>query len=154
MTFASAELEAGWGCVERRLDALVSLVSELDLGALNWRPPAVHGNSIYVLATHTIESTRFNLLGLLCGRTQGRDREAEFRAAGESAAAIEASWRELRAVLRECLATVAPERLEETLEHSQHGPITGRGVLLLMVTHTAEHLGHAELTRDLLAASR
>ncbi|MDP9352215.1 MAG: DUF664 domain-containing protein [Chloroflexota bacterium] len=44
-------------------------------------------------------------------------------------------------------------RLEEEIEHPRRGRITGREVLLVVARHCAEHLGQAELTRDLLEAS-
>jgi hypothetical protein len=33
------------------------------------------------------------------------------------------------------------------------GEVTGREVLMLMARHAAEHVGHAELTRDLAVAA-
>lgn len=151
--FASAELEAGWGYVERRLDALVALLAGRSAEELNWRPAAPEANSIYVLATHTIANARQGLLGVLCGGSDDRDRDAEFRAAGDSTEPIEQRWRELRAELGACLAALPPERLDEALTHPRQGELTGREVLLQVATHAAEHLGQAELTRDLRAAS-
>jgi hypothetical protein len=152
--FASAELEAGWGYVERRIDALVALVAGRSAEELNWRPTAPEANSLYVLATHTIANARQGLLVVLCGEPDERDRDAEFRAAGDSTEPIERRWRKLRDELRDRLAALPPERLDEALAHPRQGELTGRQVLLLVATHAAEHLGQAELTRDLLAASR
>jgi len=90
---------------------------------------------------------------VLCGGSDDRDRDAEFRAAGDSTEPVERRWHELRAELRERLAALPPERMDEALTHPRQGAMTGREVLLLVATHAAEHLGQAELTRDLRAAS-
>ncbi len=151
--FASAELEAGWGFVEQRIDALVALLDGRSAEELNWRPAAPEVNSIYVLATHTIANARQGLLVVLCGGADDRDRDAEFRAAGDSTEPIEQRWHDLRDELRASLGALPPARLGESLTHPRQGEMTGRQVLLLVATHAAEHLGQAELTRDLLAAS-
>lgn len=43
--------------------------------------------------------------------------------------------------------------LNETVEHGWRGPIARREVLIVVARHAAEHLGQAELTRDLALAS-
>ena len=35
------------------------------------------------------------------------------------------------------------------MKHHWRGEISGREVLIVVARHTAEHLGHAELTRDM-----
>ena len=152
--FASAEVEAAWSSISRRIDALVALVAGRDATDLNWRPPAPEANSLYVLATHTIANARQGLLAVLCGQADDRDRDAEFRAAGESGDPLERYWQGLRSEMRDCLAELPARRLDEGLVHPRQGELTGRETLLLVATHAAEHLGQAELTRDLLAASR
>lgn len=152
--FASTELEAGWGFIARRIDALVALVAGRDAEDLNWRPTAPAANSLYVLATHTIANARQGLLVVLCGHPDDRDRDAEFRADGDSTEPLEQGWRELRAELLDRLAALPPARLDEKLQHPRQGEMTGRETLLLVATHAAEHLGQAELTRDLRDANR
>jgi hypothetical protein len=45
----------------------------------------------------------------------------------------------------------APEAwLDQHYTHPRRGDMTGREILIKTVRHAAEHLGHAELTRDLL----
>ena len=150
--FASAEVEAAWDSVSRRIDALVALVAGRSADDLNWRPPAPGANSLYVLATHTIANARQGLLAVLCGRDDDRDRDAEFLAAGDSGDPIERLWRALRPEIRDSLAALPAARLDETIVHPRQGELTGHETLLLVATHAAEHLGQAELTRDLLAA--
>ncbi len=152
--FASAEVEAAWNSVSRRIDALVALVAGRGADELNWRPPAPEANSLYVLATHTIANARQGLLAVLCRHDDDRDRDAEFLAAGDSGQPLERYWHALRSEIRDSLAALPAARLDETHLHPRQGELTGRETLLLVATHAAEHLGQAELTRDLLAASR
>jgi len=135
------------------LDRLVGCLSDLDDRGLNWRPPAENANSLYTLAVHTLANAEENLLGVLCGQTMGRDREAEFAARGAAPRDVEERWRELRGCLARALAELPQTRLEEQIQHPRRGPVTGREVLLVVARHCAEHLGQAELTRDLLEAS-
>ncbi len=135
------------------LDRLVGCLSDLDERGLNWRPPAENANSLYALAIHTLANAEENILGTLCGQPIGRDREAEFAARGASPREVEERWRELRWCLARALAELPQLQLEEQIEHPRRGRITGREVLLVVARHCAEHLGQAELTRDLLEAS-
>ncbi len=47
---------------------------------------------------------------------------------------------------------VPPEALLAPHHHPRRGWSTGREILLIVARHAAEHLGQAELTRDLLLA--
>jgi hypothetical protein len=120
---------------------------------LNWRPLA-SANSLYVLAIHTLANTEENLLGVLCGQPVQRQRETEFTAQGMSAKATQVRWAQLRAQLLENLAELSSTDLDQEREHPRRGQLTGRDVLIIVARHTAEHLGQAELTRDLVLAER
>ena len=150
----SREAETYGRYIAASLDRLVGCLSNLDELGLNWRPPAEEANSLYALAVHTLANAEENILGTLCGQPIGRDREAEFAARGTSPREVEERWRELRARLLVSLAGLPRSRLEEEIEHPRRGRITGREVLLVVARHCAEHLGQAELTRDLLQATR
>ena len=149
--FASPEVETFWTAIEDALGRLVALTEGLDADQLNWRPEAAEPtNSLYVLAWHALGSTEGALLFLLCGEEGSRDREAEFRAGEPTAAAIEQRWAGLQPRLAAALARVEPSTLEGAFEHPRRGPESGRLVLVRSALHIAEHLGQAELTRDLL----
>jgi hypothetical protein len=38
-------------------------------------------------------------------------------------------------------------------QHPRRGPLSGREILIVVARHAAEHLGQAELTRDLMKAA-
>ncbi len=42
--------------------------------------------------------------------------------------------------------------LEREVTHPRRGALTGRDVLIVVARHAVEHLGQAELTRDLARA--
>jgi hypothetical protein len=92
-----------------------------------------------------------NILQTLCGTPVGRDRDAEFAQAGIVAGVL-ARWEELRPRLAAALAGVARGELDRERPHPRRGTISGRAVLIVVARHAAEHLGQAELTRDLWRA--
>lgn len=149
-----AESALFWGYISRSLDRLVACLDGLDVDGLNWRPAAPEANSLYVLATHTLGNAAENLLEMLGNQPVGRDREAEFGvvAGADAAAMIAERWQSLRARIEAVLEGLPPDALDREYTHPRRGTITGREVLLIVARHAAEHLGQAELTRDLLRA--
>ena len=147
--FESTEAETFWRYIAGSLDRLLAMVEELPSDVLAWRPPAPGANAILALARHTMANAADNILGTLAGNEVQRDREAEFL--DLPGRELVEHWRALRAELRAALSDTSDEHLSETLEHPRRGPITGREVLIVVARHAAEHLGQAELTRDLAA---
>ncbi len=78
------------------------------------------------------------------------DRQADFDAPIVAAAAIEARWGDLRARIVEVIGALDDGSVLETRVHSRRGEVTGLDVQLVVARHAAEHLAHAELTRDWL----
>ena len=141
-----------WRYISSSLDRLVGCLAGLDEEALNWKPLPT-GNSLYVLATHTLGNTEENVLGVLCGELIVRHRDAEFASYGASLIEVEQVWRTLRERVERHLETIPPTRLDGMCDHPRRGAIMGREVLLIVARHCTEHLGQAELTRALLLAN-
>ncbi|GCE51364.1 DinB family protein [Thermosporothrix hazakensis] len=135
------------------LDRLVKCLDGLNENQLNWRPPAPNTNSLYALVVHTLAHTEESLLLTLFDQPSQRDREQEFQAKGQSADALIAQWQSLRERLQQTLLNLSADDLERKHLHPRRGYITGLDILLIVATHIAEHVGHAELTRDLALAS-
>lgn len=142
-----------WRYIASSLDRLVGCLDGLSEAHLNWRPAAPDTNSLYALATHTLGNAEENLLQTLLGQPVGRDRDGEFAARGDSARAMAARWSALRAEIGSRLAKLPADALDAPYAHPRRGPLTGRELLLVVARHAAEHLGQAELTRDLLRAT-
>jgi hypothetical protein len=151
---ASLDVTACIGPILNGIERIMRCLDGMDTDGLNWRPPAPETNSLYVLAYHTMCSAEWAICGVLAGQQVERDRDAEFRASGDSAAPLYARWEELKPRLRTTLETLPQEALEKTVQHRTLGTMRGRDFLLVAVQHPAEHAGHAELTRDLYRASR
>jgi hypothetical protein len=151
--FASVEIAAHWPQIERTLERMITVVHNCSVEQLNWRPPAPGANTIYALATHTLSNARVNILQVLCGRHVDRDREAEFRSVATLENAAIAAWPAIREELRAAVMPLTGADLDRVCQHPARGEVTGREVLMLLARHAAEHVGHAELTRDLAVAA-
>jgi uncharacterized damage-inducible protein DinB len=150
----NAEVAVFWRYIVSSLDRLADLVAGLDEAELAWRPPARGANSLRVLAVHTFGNAEENLAGLLGGEDVSRDREAEFQTASGDGAELVRRWTSLRSRIENALAGLNGEALERAHPHPRRGMTTGREVLIVVARHAAEHLGQAELTRDLLCGAQ
>ena len=148
--FASAEVASFWRFISSSLTRLVAVLDGLDATELNWSPPARGANSLFVLALHTLSNVEENILETLCGEPVSREREAEFEAIGVSDETVRERWDAIRPRVAAALASLRSSDLDGQVQHPRRGELTGREVLIVVARHTAEHLGQAELTRDLL----
>jgi uncharacterized damage-inducible protein DinB len=147
------EIELFWRFIKSSIDRILLCLNELDETDMNWRP-LDSANSLYVLATHTIGNTEENILGILCRQHIKRHRENEFKVRGNSIGPIQQRWQEVQERITSQLKQLSPDDLEKEYEHPRRGRITGRDVLVVVARHAAEHMGQAELTRDLLFSTR
>lgn len=145
-----------WPYIQRSVDRIVAALTALEeVGVpLDWRPPAAGANSVYVLASHALGNVEENMLGVLCGLGALRDRDGEFLATSGSAEAIAIRWNTLSARIERELRGLTDADLAISRSHPRRGEITGFDVLIVVARHMAEHMGQAELTRDLAIAAR
>ena len=68
--------------IQRLLDRLCGAIAGLTGEQLNWKPPFPDGNSVFVIATHTLGNVEAWVLGIACDAAIDRDRAAEFRSSG------------------------------------------------------------------------
>jgi uncharacterized damage-inducible protein DinB len=128
---------------------------------LNRALPLPETNSLYALATHTLGAGEYWALVMAGGRDIPRDRPAEFRATGTYADLVARRERwlaDLRDVLDQLPATEL-DRVADVAEAQRRpwmgdDPFTVRDCLLHAVEHTALHLGHIQLTAQLLRAGQ
>ena len=153
---SSGEIESFRIRFDYEFDRLLETIADLDEDAVNWKPPAPGANSLLVLVTHAIASAEEHVVGIAAGMTVVRNRDAEFAAKG-AAAHLASRASEVRGRIAEALSS-----LEGRLDEERDAPFrtwpaprgTVRDRLVHSVSHTAEHVGHAQLTRDLNAARR
>jgi uncharacterized damage-inducible protein DinB len=136
------------------LDELRRATADLSTEDLNRRPAGGETNSLAVIATHAVASTR-SWLSLATGAPlPPRDRPAEFRAVADDgfASSMDARISECLDLLNEGV-TFDPARVGTAAWRSTGAdePVTGAWALLFALSHLNEHVGHAHLTRDLLS---
>lgn len=134
------------------VDRIFACIEGIDSDELNWKPPAPDTNSLYVLGTHITGNVRQNIMVVLGGAPDDRDRDAEFMASGSSAQELVDRWNEVKAQITARLHELGGDILEREYDHPRRGPSTGRELLINAIAHANEHIGHAELTRQLYAA--
>jgi uncharacterized damage-inducible protein DinB len=147
------EIESLWGYIKRSVDRILACLEGLDEDDLNWRPLG-NANSLYILAVHMMTNIEANILGVLCFQNIVRHRDEEFKARGSSVEPVLQRWRDVQERVSLCLMKLSSVDLDREYDHPRRGKITGRDLLIVIARHAAEHVGHAELTRDLLFTAR
>jgi uncharacterized damage-inducible protein DinB len=151
----NAQLAGAWAELEDTYSELIVLVGQLDEGATNWRPPAPRSNSIAVLVRHMIGSASM-WCAIALDEPFERDRDAEFR--------VHETPQALVAALRDFVSSIRArfERLDSVDPATEHGDPrpssdderhTAGWCVAHVVSHTAEHWGQIQLTRDLHRAA-
>lgn len=135
--------------LQERFGQLDAAVADLPNPALDW-VPGTEMNSLAVLVTHVCGSARYWIGEVAGGTPVHRDRAAEFQARGLSEAHLRAQLADTLAWAREAVS-----RLEDAdwgaprqAGYREH-PVTVGWALLHALEHSALHLGHAQLTRQL-----
>ncbi|MFN8532800.1 MAG: DinB family protein [Dehalococcoidia bacterium] len=135
----------------RWVDTIVGCMDGLSDDEVNWRPIPT-GNSLAIVSSHLLGNLAQNVEAL-GGPAYQRDRDAEFRAV-VGVADLQARWQHLRSQIEQTLAALPEGSLDRSFDHPQQGSKTGRDLIVVAMTHAAEHAGEAELTRDLIKDRR
>jgi len=142
-----------WHYIVGSVNRILVCLNDLSEEDLNWRP-LENANSLYVLAIHTMGNIEVNILEVLCGQAVHRQRQAEFAARGSSPVDLNRRWSELQACIVSALDQLPAAEFDRMHDHPRRGQLTGREVMIVVARHAAEHMGQAELTRDLLLTAR
>ena len=155
---ADPTVEASAEILRTALSDLRGAVEGMSADELNRRPGGEDTNSIAVLTTHSMHSTRAWLSLAVGVQPPPRDRPAEFRV-------VASEDDELLSFLdgmgTECVslldgATFDPDRtgLAPWRQGAQaKEPVTAAWALIHALVHLREHVAHAQLTRQLLGTS-
>jgi hypothetical protein len=148
------EIDVFWRQIVSSMNHLVSCLDGLNEEDLNWKP-LDNANSLYVLPNHMMSNMQETILGVLCGQSvKARQREDDFKVIGSSIEPTMQNWRDLQEKITSSLAQLPPGALNREYMHPRRGKLTGRDILIVVTKHAAEHVGQAELTRDLLFVAR
>jgi uncharacterized damage-inducible protein DinB len=129
------------------------LIADLPPDALNWQPlPEM--NSIAVLIVHLTGAERYWIGDVAASDPSDRDRDAEFEVTGLDA---EALIERLRASDEYIASAINAFSLDDLLAE-RTSPRDGRTftvgwALLHALEHTAMHVGHIQMTRQILESS-
>ncbi|TAK79743.1 MAG: DinB family protein [Dehalococcoidia bacterium] len=122
--------------------------------------PYEGATAVGAIAAHVHGATVAWALGIGAGQDVSRDRAAEFASAGVPAAELAAALRMLASRIEVALDHLDPARLDEIVTPSKalYGegdphPMPRRRGFASAIRHCAIHLGHLEITLDLLQRS-
>ena len=130
-------------------DDLVKAIDGLPPEALDWVPGA-EMNSITVLVVPLCGAERYWLGDVALGDPSGRVREEEFKARGLTADELRQRLAAADEYARQALSRLSAENIESIRVSPRDGkafPLGG--CLTYALKHSALHLGHIQLTRQL-----
>ena len=138
--------------VERILAATDGLTPE-QLDTAPWD----ESSTIFILATHAISATEWNFVEVLAGAQVDRSRQAEFdsRAASfdDPQTLLAERWAGARAAIESALGGLSDDAWAGPHYHIfMDRNLSGHELVVRALAHTAEHVGHAEMTRQWLDA--
>ena len=132
--------------------ALESIFGVPDDDLNEWRPALglEDINTFYALMTHLVSAGEYWILHAAAGQPTDRNRPAEFRATGERMALIERADRWMTDT-RAFLETLNEDDLTRMFERGGSDPIrwTVAECIMHAVEHTAVHVGHLQLQRQI-----
>jgi hypothetical protein len=138
--------------IERILAAADGLTAE-QLDAVPWQD----ASALFVIATHAISATEWNFVQVLAGQEVDRSRQSEFdsRAASvdDPQALLSERWSGARASIESALGELSDDAWDGPHYHMfMDKNLSGHELVDRALAHTAEHVGHAEMTRQWLDA--
>ena len=138
------------------LGELRAAVEGVPAEALNWRPGGEETNSIAVLATHVLHSTRSWLsVAVGAGEPPERDRSAEFRATEDDPRAllrlVDEMSAECTVLLRDAgeVDWSATRKIGALAWDPSVKEVPAAWAILHALEHLGQHVAHCSLTRQL-----
>ena len=122
-------------------------IEGLSTEALDWIP-AGNTNSINVLVTHLTGAEKYWAAEVAAGQQTDRVRAEEFEAANLSQGQLVNMLDETLHTLQEAFEQLSFEDLQ-AIRHVQDMQITAGWAILHALEHTAQHVGHIQLTVQL-----
>ena len=136
-------------------DQMKSVLEGLPEEALDWRPIEGEGelatNSLGVIVTHLAGSGTYLIKEVIGGQPVHRDREAEFATRRVNASTLKARLDGAVKIVEEVLSPLKESQMEEDRKYRDRTAKV-RWIILHVIEHMAQHLGHMQLTRQLWLA--
>jgi Protein of unknown function (DUF664) len=136
-------------------EEIVKLLEGLPEEALDWKPIQGEGelatNSLAAMATHVAGSATYLIKEVVGGQSMQRNRQAEFESRGVSVSALKARLDGAVKTMEETLASLNDQQLDDDRKYRDRTAKI-RWIVLHVIEHTAQHVGHMQLTRQLWQA--
>jgi hypothetical protein len=128
---------------------LEKTITGLSVTALNWSPTP-DSNSLGVLLVHLTGAERYLIGDVVAQIASNRNRDAEFQTRDADETILRQRLTDNRAFTRQVLENLSVEDLNSPRIFPRDGrDCTVAWALLHALEHTALHVGHAQLTRQL-----
>ncbi len=132
---------------------VLNAIEDLPPDSLDWTPfenPAIELNSINVLVTHLTGAERYWIGDVALGEPSGRVRDSEFQVVGINYEGLVSKINNATAYARSAVAKLKLEDLSAARTSERDGRVVSVSwALLHALEHTALHLGHIQITRQL-----
>ena len=148
-----SEAESVRDAIIASIGGIFACFEGLSVEELNWRPPVAQPNTLVIIATHVLGNTTLDVLGMFGGFEVQRVREEEFAVEGDVVDQIRARWSALKVEVR-AVSSAPMEIWGEEIDYFTGGRVTRREALLSVHRHASEHLGEAQMIRDLILQGR
>lgn len=128
---------------------IMQTIRHLPSEALDWAP-FPDANSLNVLAVHVAGAEKYWIGDVVAGEPSGRNRPAEFEAKNLSIGELEARLTESLGYAELVLEKLVPDDLDAARISPRDGQqVTVAWALAFILRHTALHLGHIQITKQL-----
>ncbi|MFC1886464.1 DinB family protein [Thermodesulfobacteriota bacterium] len=149
----STEIQHYINTLNELRDQVKQQIDGLSQEELDWRPIDAEGelstNSLAVAAVHIAGSEPFWMKEIIDGRNINRDRAAEFTTKGIELSELHKRLDAAGQITSEVLPFLSAAQLDEERKWRDQ-TVSVRWCILHVIDHTAQHLGHMQLTRQLL----
>jgi len=137
-------------CLKSLHDDIKSTIEGLSQSEIDWAPGS-DMNSLGVIVAHVAGSERYMIGDIVAKEPSGRDRDAEFQTQGIDISSLNERLDGSLAYVRQVLERFGIEDLDTPCVSPRDGRTYSTALFLFRVLgHVASHLGHAQITRQLL----
>jgi hypothetical protein len=127
---------------------MLKILAEMGPDGMNWAPNLPEVNSPYAITYHSTASQYWWIQENLNGQKIERNRPGEFVAKAGSLDALEKEIERVNGITRAVFESIKTEDLQ-TGRQVKDKTVTVEWIVLHVIEHTAIHLGHLQLTKQL-----
>jgi len=139
-----------FNCLKSLHDDIKSTIDGLSQSEMDWAPGSKM-NSLDVIVAHVAGSERYMIGDIVAKEPSGRDRDAEFQTQGIDIEGLNERLDGSLEYVGQVLERFTIEDLDKPCVSPWDGRTYSAGLFLFRVLgHVASHLGHAQMTRQLL----